>query len=406
MNSKINKDTFCVLTHRGLHIDKQMNVKPCCVFKNFETPVIYDENMSILESVNTDQFKKLRQDLNSGIVHKGCSDCFNGRTNYRTDMNQLFETQSDVLNDYEVFNDLNTSEVNYIDLRISNKCNFKCIMCCDMYSSAWENDLKKIYPDYVAPSSVELSVNWKEDFKNISPSVKFIYFSGGEPFIMNETFELIELIEEDKKNISIFVNTNLSTLTYKDKFVLDYFKDFKKVVFHISCDGFGEIGEYIRFGFKSEKFKENLTNLLNFINEHSVKNHLSYDISYAISIINMYEIKSFLTTIKNELGVDDDKINFQTVGSPYNLSVSSLSKEEKLKITQNINSWKDQFSEITSNRLNTFLNTINTTQTEDFFNSDIDPELIGKVDEIRGNDINKFVPNNILKHLKIRRYLL
>jgi hypothetical protein len=42
-----------------------MNVKPCCVFKNFETPVIYDENKTILESLNTDQFKNLRQDLNN-----------------------------------------------------------------------------------------------------------------------------------------------------------------------------------------------------------------------------------------------------------------------------------------------------------------------------------------------------
>ena len=49
MNFNINKDTFCALAHRGLHIDNKMNVKPCCVFTNFETPVIYDQDKTILE---------------------------------------------------------------------------------------------------------------------------------------------------------------------------------------------------------------------------------------------------------------------------------------------------------------------------------------------------------------------
>jgi MoaA/NifB/PqqE/SkfB family radical SAM enzyme len=375
-----------------------MNVKPCCVFTNFDEPVIYGQDKTILESINTNQFKDLRDKLNKGEYHKGCSNCFNGRTNYRTDINQLFETQSDILDEYTKFLNLETSEVNYIDMRISNKCNFKCIMCCDMYSSAWEVDLKKIYSGYSSVSNVELSKNWQNHFKEITKKIKFIYFSGGEPFIMDETFELIDLLGEDSKETSIFVNTNLSTLTYKDRFVLDYFKNFKRVIFHISCDGFGDIGEYIRFGFKTDKIKNNITKLIKFIGEHK---HIDYDITYSISIINVDNLFEFLDTLKTELKIDDSKVNFQMVGSPYNLSVASLNLTEKNRITEEISNKMLNYSNETIGRLKRFLQTVNTTTSVDFFDDNLDPHLIKKVDNLRGNDIGKFVSIDNLKHLRI-----
>lgn len=398
MNSNINKDTFCALSHRGLHIDSKMNVKPCCVFTNFDTPVLYEQGKSILDCLNTDQFKDLRDKLNNGQYHKGCSNCFNGRTNYRTDINQLFETQSDILDEYTKFLNLETTEVNYIDMRISNKCNFKCIMCCDMYSSAWEVDLKKLNNGYVPFNSVGMNVDWRDHFSEIKKSIKFIYFSGGEPFIMDETFELIDLLGEDVKDTSIFVNTNLSTLSYKDRYVLDYFKNFKKVVFHISCDGFGEIGEYIRYGFKTEKFKNNLSKLLEFIDDNG---QIDYDITYSLSVINVNDVFEFLDTLKRDLNIDDSKVNFQTVGSPHNLSVASLSNGEKKRITEEFLSKIDNYSEETTKRLKKFIETINSTTNADFFDENIDLDLIKKVDNLRGNDIGKFVTEENLEYLKI-----
>lgn len=397
----INKDTFCVLAHRGLHIDNMMNVKPCCVFKNFKTPIKYSNEKTIIECLNDPQFIQLRNDLNNGIQHYGCADCFNGRSRYREDMNQLFETQSDILNEYTKFLNLNVSEVSYIDMRISNKCNFKCIMCCDTYSSAWSNDLKKIYQNYTAFNGKEFSSNWKSDFKEIIQTIKFIYFSGGEPFIMDETFELIDLIGDNAKDISIFINTNLSSLTYKDKFALDYFTKFKKVVFHISCDGFGELGEYIRYGFKTEKFSENLKKVLEYIYCDEKFNYVDYDITYAISIINVFDIKNFLDTLRNEFNIPDYKVNFQMVGTPYTLSTASLPQNEKGKIIEYVKSMEGSYSPETMNRLYNFANTVFNTTDKTFFDPNVNPSLIKKVDEIRNNSIDKFVDQKILNHLKI-----
>jgi MoaA/NifB/PqqE/SkfB family radical SAM enzyme len=275
-----------------------------------------------------------------------------------------------------------------------------------MYSSAWEVDLKKVYPGYVPMNNFELSKNWKEHFDEVKKTIKFIYFSGGEPFIMDETFDLIDLLGDSAKDISIFVNTNLSTLNYKDRFVLDYFKNFKQVVFHISCDGFGEIGEYIRFGFKTEKFKSNVNKVLDFIKTNSTNTKIDFDITYAISVINVYNIFEFLDTLKNDLGIDDAKVNFQTVGSPYNLSVSSLSLDEKVRITEYIKYKMLNYSDQTVIRLNKFLETINSTSSVDFFDSSLDTGLIKKIDVLRGNDIGKFVSEDNLKQLKINKSII
>jgi MoaA/NifB/PqqE/SkfB family radical SAM enzyme len=255
-------------------------------------------------------------------------------------------------------------------------------------------------------NNFELSKNWKEHFDEVKKTIKFIYFSGGEPFIMDETFDLIDLLGDSAKDISIFVNTNLSTLNYKDRFVLDYFKNFKQVVFHISCDGFGEIGEYIRFGFKTEKFKSNVNKVLDFIKTNSTNTKIDFDITYAISVINVYNIFEFLDTLKNDLGIDDAKVNFQTVGSPYNLSVSSLSLDEKVRITEYIKYKMLNYSDQTVIRLNKFLETINSTSSVDFFDSSLDTGLIKKIDVLRGNDIGKFVSEDNLKQLKINKSII
>jgi hypothetical protein len=212
---------------------------------------------------------------------------------------------------------------------------------------------------------------------------------------MDETFDLIDVLGDSAKDISIFVNTNLSTLNYKDRFVLDYFKNFKQVVFHISCDGFGEIGEYIRFGFKTEKFKSNVNKVLDFIKTNSTNTKIDFDITYAISVINVYNIFEFLDTLKNDLGIDDAKVNFQTVGSPYNLSVSSLSLDEKVRITEYIKYKMLNYSDQTVIRLNKFLETINSTSSVDLFDSSLDTGLIKKIDVLRGNDIGKFVSEGV-----------
>ena len=37
-----NKDTFCMMTHQGFFVQPDRKVKPCCIFDDFDKPVIFD----------------------------------------------------------------------------------------------------------------------------------------------------------------------------------------------------------------------------------------------------------------------------------------------------------------------------------------------------------------------------
>ena len=98
---------------------------------------MYDENKSFDEVYNSEQFKDLRNKMDNGIVHKGCEDCFNGRINYREGMNYMFfQNDFELLENMNINKDYTSDEILYLDLRLSNLCNFKCRMCNSSYSSS------------------------------------------------------------------------------------------------------------------------------------------------------------------------------------------------------------------------------------------------------------------------------
>ena len=70
---------------------------------------------------------------------------------------------------------------------------------------------------------------------------------------------LNHLIERGRTNVTINYNTNFTTLKYKDQDVVELWKKFQRPVrIGASVDGMFERGEYIRKGFKWDRFVENL----------------------------------------------------------------------------------------------------------------------------------------------------
>ena len=130
----MNQDTFCIMTHKGFFVEPTKHVKPCCVFKDFDIPVIYDENKSFDELLNSPQFIDLREKMDNGIVHKGCENCFNGT------INQLITcTIGGGLNSLELFSsNLPTSAEQFPGRQLYNS-----IKAFTGYGAMWGGNLRK-----------------------------------------------------------------------------------------------------------------------------------------------------------------------------------------------------------------------------------------------------------------------
>jgi MoaA/NifB/PqqE/SkfB family radical SAM enzyme len=155
-------------------------------------------------------------------------------------------------------------ELKYWDFRFSNLCNLKCRSCGPRYSSAWVPDAKKLgYTDQEKVWNIE-AVDDKTNFDFLKDQVQHVqkvYFAGGEPLMMPEHWQTLDLLVENKRfDVKISYNTNASILSYGKKNALDYWKQWEpnKIEVWPSIDEIGERAELIRSGTVWPKVEENL----------------------------------------------------------------------------------------------------------------------------------------------------
>jgi len=346
------KETFCPLPfiHFNAYPDKK--IKPCCYSQSyFENTTL--KNQSIVDAFNSDEYQKLRNDLLNGVKHKFCDVCWktedNGGESQRIKWSNFYKGKTE-----EIIQ--NTKPDGYyppnfvsLDLRPSNICNFKCRTCTPDFSTTWIDERTKFR---------EIMGNEFEDYKtqvtsfdipqeNIDKLEK-IYFAGGEPLYMDGMYTFLDKIK-NKDKVELYFNTNFSIIKHKNQSVFDLFKDFKKIHFGISCDGYGAIGEYVRTNFKWETFKENVFKLGEVINNGA---NFSYGFQYTSSILNCFHFFEFRDELYDLKFIStDEQIQFGVAEYPFWLNPAHFEIKQEV-----IDYFESKISIIRNDSLYTELN--------------------------------------------------
>lgn len=327
------KDSVCILPFLHLFVRTDGLVAPCCVSEGWDISVNTDDINTV---VNHPKFLELRKQMINGEKPKVCDICFKNGHGMRNDFNNLWEritgnnfvdlALESVNENYEI------DKIRSTDLRFSNLCNFKCRMCAPIYSTNWYDDAKVVYPSHVEGlnnKSIKIGENFVQKLDKHTNNLNWVYLAGGEPLIMEETFDYLNQLLPNAKECEIVINTNLSNLQYKNVDILELLSNFKSCHMVTSCDGYGKMGEYVRTGFSHEKYFGNVKKLkeLSRTKYHSI----SFSFNYTISIFNVFHIFDFINYIKEE-GLFTDNLMIQWVTYPYHLSVGNTCKEFKDKV--------------------------------------------------------------------------
>ena len=206
----------------------------------------------------------------------------------------------------------------YLDIRFGNLCNFRCRMCGPYASTSWYRDSTKKYSKTI-DHYTDNEKFWVEIEKYL-PFIEDIYFAGGEPFVQDGHYKMLNLLIDKgfSTSISLQYNTNLSYSKFKNFDLLSLWDKFKDVSLWPSVEGWTHKAEYSRKGLDWGEFQ---ANVLKF------KKH----IKTCSSVINIYSISSMPNLIlwfKNQ-GID----YFGTVlTNPSYLSITCLPKESKKMI--------------------------------------------------------------------------
>ena len=176
-----------------------------------------------------------------------CYDLERGKKGFDHISDRIFyirELKNTPVDTYQVGNfDLQT-----VDVRWTNLCNFACVYCGPEFSSRWSEELK-IRRN--VPDQQQLT-----DFKNYiydhAGQLKHVYLAGGEPLLMKENLTLLEKLNP---NVNIRINTNLSKV---DTRVFEEVCKFPNVHWTVSVETQAKEFEYIRHGGSWPDFLDNL----------------------------------------------------------------------------------------------------------------------------------------------------
>ena len=245
----LTNPSFCPMPWTGLMYNFDGKVKNC-IRSAGPLGNIKDQSIeSILVKNNLPRQQQIVKQQPVATCHT-CYDLERGKRGFDHISDRIFyirELKSIPTDTYQVGNfDLQT-----VDVRWTNLCNFACVYCGPEFSSRWSDELKIRHQ---TPTEQQTT-----DFKNYiydhAGQLRHVYLAGGEPLLMKENLALLEKLNP---NVNIRINTNLSKV---DTRVFEAVCEFPNVHWTVSVETQDKEFEYIRHGGSWPDFLDNLTTI-------------------------------------------------------------------------------------------------------------------------------------------------
>lgn len=241
---------FCPMPWTGLMYNSDGLVKNCIRSAGPIGDLKHNNIHEILHGpVNLDTQARMLNNQPGKNCHT-CYDLERDKSGFDIISDRVFyirELKQVPLDTYQV----DSHDLHTIDVRWTNLCNFSCVYCGPEFSSRWAEEMGRTP---ARPSPQQLA-DFKQYIFAHAEDLKHVYLAGGEPLLMKENLELLELLQEKNPGVNIRVNTNLSKT---DTQVFDRICEFENVHWTVSVETQGTEFEYIRFGGRWKDFLDNL----------------------------------------------------------------------------------------------------------------------------------------------------
>ena len=262
---------------------------------------------SISEIWFGEEAEKLRNFIKQNNLAHGCEGCLSQI------LSENFDATKAKQYDYARFNENKYPSV--MEFELENTCNLECVMCSGNFSSLIRANREKRPP---------LVSNYDADFisqlEEFIPYLEEVKFYGGEPFLIEIYYQIIELIIKLNPSVRISIQTNATILNNRVKTILSK----ANVHLNLSIDSLEkENYESIRVNAKFERVMENLEYFYQYCKEKKT----FFGISVCALSRNWHELPEFVRFC-NRLNVP---VYFHTVFFPASEAIHSM-EQDKLKV--------------------------------------------------------------------------
>ena len=329
---KLPHDKFCVLPWVSLETSPIGTTRPCCLAED----EIKDEDGNKYSLMTTDlnvvhnseYMRKLRQEFLDGKQPQTCRKCWNeersGRTSKRMHtINRLEHIVTDT--EWTV----DAKPLVFIDFKLGNICNLKCRICGSWSSSTFAAEEVRFegkdsfhYQMLKDGAWPRRNQRFWQDIDSLMDQVRYLEFTGGEPFMIQEHFDLLQRMVDNgiASNVEIHYNTNG---THYPENAEEIWKHFKTVEVAFSIDDVDERFEYQR---ANAIWSEVNTNMDRFEQLRDRNTNIQLQVCSTVNVFNVMYLEGLANWIDKR---SFDFVYWNMLHEAYYHSVGTLPERAK-----------------------------------------------------------------------------
>ena len=353
-------DKFCVLPWVSLEASPIGTVRPCCLADD-ELVDDAGEKFSLLTAnfkdiQNSNSMRKLREQFLAGQKPQTCRKCWNeeraGRTSKRMHtINRLKHaiTDTDWTRD--------AKPLMFLDLKLGNICNLKCRICGSWSSSQFaaeeiaqlpKEQQKTSFPYQMLRAGAWPKENqsfWHEIDNHLN-DIRYIEFTGGEPFMIDQHFDMLQGIVDRGIAHQVEIHYNTNGTQYPEK-AIKIWQHFKTVEIAFSIDDLAARFEYQRSNAVWWEVEQNLSKFRMLRSNHP---NIQLQCCSTVNIFNVRYIDELARWIVLQ---GFDFVYWNMMHDAWYFSIATLPDTVKAGITKHLRSadvppqYREEFDRIT-----------------------------------------------------------
>jgi len=337
-------EKFCVLPWVSLETSPVGTVRPCCLAEQ-ELRDDSGNKFNLLTAEftaiqNSQDMRRLREQFLAGEQPETCRKCWreerSGRTSKRM---HTLDRLKHVIPDQPWTAD--ARPLMFLDLKLGNICNLKCRICGSWSSSQFATeelahlpageDRKTSFHYTMLRQGAwprENPVFWRE-LAQVADQIRYLEFTGGEPFMIEEHFELLRSLVSAglAGNIEIHYNTNGTQFPADAQFI---WQSFKTVEIAFSIDDLGPRFEYQR---TNAVWSEVEANIARFRELRRVSPNIQLQVCSTVNVFNVLYLEELSHWIDQQ---NFDFVYWNMMHEAYYFSISTLPDRAKRVIDQRL----------------------------------------------------------------------
>ena len=344
---KIPHHKFCVLPWISLEASPIGTVRPCCLadeeIVDAQGNKFQLATAQFTEIQNSDYMRQLRQQFLDQQRPQTCRKCWNeeraGRTSKRM---HTLDRLKHTVPDWEWTAD--ARPLMFLDLKLGNICNLKCRICGSWSSSQFAaeeiafappEEKKKTFAYQMLQAGAWPRDNplfWQE-IDSVLNQVRYIEFTGGEPFLIAEHFDMLQGIVDRGIAGQVEIHYNTNGTTYPEQ-AEKIWRHFRTVEIAFSLDDIESRFEYQRTNAKWHDVCENLDRF------RDLKEIYSNIVLQVCTTVNVFNVR-YLGDIAHWLEQNKESFNFvywNMMHDAWYFSIACLPDKVKTEVSRYLDS--------------------------------------------------------------------